>query len=235
MMLGARTGAWAKSGPTAKDYVQDGLIAMWDGIENAGWGVHDPNATVWKELNLSGIDLIGSGDVICIDDGFRFGRDGSVGYMRDGGTKVSKSVASVSACITNLSTKNTWIATFGLDSSNTNGKILSLWNNHYLGTGWNRKPKFVIAGGVNRFATYSVNYTGNDATEAFVDKNSISQESTEGFADNISDNLMIGCRGNNTAWNMIGTIHNLRVYDRKLTADEITANYSVDKARFGIT
>ena len=31
MMLGARTAAWAKSGYTAKDYVQDGLIAMWDG------------------------------------------------------------------------------------------------------------------------------------------------------------------------------------------------------------
>lgn len=40
----------AKSGYTAKDYVQDGLIAMWDGIENAGWGVHDSNATVWKDL-----------------------------------------------------------------------------------------------------------------------------------------------------------------------------------------
>ena len=50
MMLGARTAAWEKSGYTAKDYVQDGLIAMWDGIENAGWGVHDTNATVWKDL-----------------------------------------------------------------------------------------------------------------------------------------------------------------------------------------
>ena len=37
---------------SARDYVQDGLIAMWDGIENAGWGIHDPNATTW-------IDLIG--------------------------------------------------------------------------------------------------------------------------------------------------------------------------------
>ena len=40
----------ANSGPTARDYVQDGLVAMWDGIENAGWGVHDPNATNWVDL-----------------------------------------------------------------------------------------------------------------------------------------------------------------------------------------
>ena len=50
MMLGARTAVWAKSGsvvPTARDYVQDGLVAMWDGIENAGWGVHYYSDTVW--------------------------------------------------------------------------------------------------------------------------------------------------------------------------------------------
>ena len=56
MLIAARAGVWTKSGYTAKDYVQDGLIAMWDGIENAGWGVHDPNATVWKDL-VGGYDL----------------------------------------------------------------------------------------------------------------------------------------------------------------------------------
>ena len=36
--------------PTARDYIQDGLVAMWDGIENAGWGKHDENATNWVDL-----------------------------------------------------------------------------------------------------------------------------------------------------------------------------------------
>ena len=44
--LGAAS-AWA-AGTSA--YVQDGLIACWDGIENAGVGVHNPSATVWKDL-----------------------------------------------------------------------------------------------------------------------------------------------------------------------------------------
>ena len=34
----------------ARDYVQDGLIAMWDGIENSGWGVHDTSTSTWKDL-----------------------------------------------------------------------------------------------------------------------------------------------------------------------------------------
>jgi hypothetical protein len=36
--------------PTARDYVQDGLIAMWDGIENAGWGTHTSDKYSLREL-----------------------------------------------------------------------------------------------------------------------------------------------------------------------------------------
>ena len=35
---------------TAKLYIQDGLVALWDGIENAGWGIHNPDAMMWKNL-----------------------------------------------------------------------------------------------------------------------------------------------------------------------------------------
>ena len=68
-MLGARIGPWRDDAkiPTARDYVQDGLIAMWDGIENAGWGVHDPNATVWK-------DLVGSLDIPLSSDHWVVGK-----------------------------------------------------------------------------------------------------------------------------------------------------------------
>ena len=31
-------------------YITDGLIAHWDGIWNTGIGLHDPDATVWKDL-----------------------------------------------------------------------------------------------------------------------------------------------------------------------------------------
>jgi hypothetical protein len=37
-------------------YITDGLVAMWDGEWNAGGGVHDPNATVWKDLSKNGHD-----------------------------------------------------------------------------------------------------------------------------------------------------------------------------------
>ena len=54
MSIASRQALWTSSSPTAKNYVQDGLVAMWDGIENAGWGVHDATATTWVDL-VSGL------------------------------------------------------------------------------------------------------------------------------------------------------------------------------------
>lgn len=63
MLLGARTAMWGgKRLPyvSAKEYIingvsEDGLVAMWDGIENAGWGVHT------SDTSLAGVDLSGNG------------------------------------------------------------------------------------------------------------------------------------------------------------------------------
>ena len=41
---------------TAASYIKDGLIALWDGIENAGFGIHDDEATVWTDLSGNGYD-----------------------------------------------------------------------------------------------------------------------------------------------------------------------------------
>ena len=48
--------------PTAADYIQDGIVCMYDGIENAGWGIHGQNETKWLDL-ISGsyADLNGKG------------------------------------------------------------------------------------------------------------------------------------------------------------------------------
>ena len=40
--------------PSSADYVQDGLVAQWDGLDNVDTGTHDPTATVWKNLATSG-------------------------------------------------------------------------------------------------------------------------------------------------------------------------------------
>lgn len=51
--------------PSASEYIQDGLIAMWDGVENAGWGHSDSSTRM--------VDLVS--DVATIP--FPAGRDGN--------------------------------------------------------------------------------------------------------------------------------------------------------------
>lgn len=52
MLIAARESfaVHSRGTPTAENYVSDGLVALWDGIENAGYGVHNPTATAWKNL-----------------------------------------------------------------------------------------------------------------------------------------------------------------------------------------
>jgi hypothetical protein len=39
------------------EYVQNGLIAYYDGINNVGTGLHDDNSTIWKDLSGMGNDV----------------------------------------------------------------------------------------------------------------------------------------------------------------------------------
>ena len=39
---------------TTSDYVSEGLSVYWDAIDNAGTGIHDPNAATWKNLGTGG-------------------------------------------------------------------------------------------------------------------------------------------------------------------------------------
>ena len=39
-------------------YIQDGLIAMWDGEWNVGLGTHDDKSPEWKNLVEGGVDLV---------------------------------------------------------------------------------------------------------------------------------------------------------------------------------
>ena len=53
MMLGARTGAWAKRGGgvlTASDMVLDGMLLGFDAIENGGFGITNPDSTTCTSL-----------------------------------------------------------------------------------------------------------------------------------------------------------------------------------------
>ena len=238
MMLGARTAAWAKSGggvPTAKDYVQDGLIAMWDGIENAGWGVHDPNATVWKDLVKGLILKRTNGENVWNDDSAVFdGNNNNVmsvnfSILRDAVYGGSLTIESVFHPTDSTFKGNNALMSYGGDTS----RAIWIW-----GTDCNftyRKSNNKNAGAISNDADNQMTFSSEGVYKAGVRLSNVIQ----GTASDSDDNLIVGRIpfyytqiGNYNAFR--GLIKSLRFYNRAISSAEIVANYAIDKARFNL-
>ena len=228
--LGAHT-------PTAKDYVQDGLIAMWDGIENAGWGVHDPNATVWKDLSGNGYDFNLTQHATILDDSVEGDGQGVIG---DFNYDIVKTPLTIEVCAFDYLKKNTTLEIIGtkfgwgcyygsMNSARTNSVIF------FIG---NRSPDYTKFDGqcfcaINSEDFGSLVYINGakamDVKDYIGGKSYIAKSgiTTIGGVKNLASS--------GYGRFLTGRILYLRLYEREFTIDEIAANYAVDKARFNLT
>lgn len=243
MLVAARTGAWAKIGgvvPTAKDYVQDGLVHLADGIENVGYGVHDPYATTLKDC-VTGFNVCSS--IESVDGGtwlktnFRVDESKFYYYSED-------------ATITTVFTPNDygwwlWDA----------GALLALdgYTGHKVEVGPHISGRYPMA-------TLMTGYSGSSLARVsgtFVKKGinccTLVWHGGSKVFDVFDGDILKGSADCSAvwpegmtkwAWNAFASpyfgeqykfvLHNARCYNRALTAAEIAANYAIDKARFGI-
>ena len=254
-MLGARTGVWSKDGggvPTAKDYVQDGLIAMWDGIENAGWGVHDPNATVWKDL-VGGYDIpLNEGCYTWKDDQIEStlvtpGQyAGIVDIPRLGYAKGSFHVESINVPV-DVKKVNAASSFKGIEASdefwNTGTACEYISYEDYYGFLTNVGSQYQSNWGRSKRFSAPITVTCVDSLNF---KNPGSEPNTFGRNGSMITPHLIGYVGQTWIPNPKGrmrvlkstysiyALKCLRVYDRDLSPDEIAANYAIDKARFDL-
>ena len=222
MMLGARTSAWSKSGYTAKDYVQDGLIIMLDDIENSGFGTNDANATVW-------VDLSGNGNDVDVDL--------TQASWEDGFLKVTGTTCTRDEEITNIATLEVLFRDT-LTSMHPDNKgsffVLGemkgpccLWYDHIVGgskmgltniSSNIAKPKNILA---SRSYTYNPRsyYVNGEPMPLYFPPNTLADA--------------VGCKATAVGGKPI-EIYHVRAYSRALTAEEIAKNYAIDKARFNL-
>ena len=225
MMLGARTGAWAKSGYTAKDYVQDGLIAMWDGIENAGWGVHDQNVTVWK-------DLVGDND-LALQNTAHFDENSLVSANRDNLTALCSArlpYASIEVCaFYDVARNSSGLVCFG--NSVDDKRMFSIRIDSIQTYDGNHMLRLTTR--VDQKCTWAGVHDG-DRHDAYVrGELAIGTKNINNWS---KRNGTFGLSGssNYSSWNFVGEYYSVRLYSRALTAEEIAANYAIDKARFNL-
>ena len=247
-MIAARQIAFGKAAGkslSAKDYVQDGLIAMWDGIENAGWGVHDANATMWKDLTGKGSDW-----KLNPNEGkFSIGIDyvellkyiswTGTGYIAtpswSNDTDIKTLEGVLDTGLVETDNNSSWAVIVSFDLFKKQGPYKSVLIvdiasgiiTHSLGLRY-KNPFLPTERGQNSISCNSddMKYYMNGVEIINISKN-------DNNAYNYSkSNCPLGIYNGHLARHT--KIKNLRIYSRALTADEIAHNYNIDKARFGL-
>ena len=215
MLIGMRNAMLAGGGLSAKSYVQDGLVAMWDGIENAGLGVHDSNATVWADLTGNGHDFSISTAT--------FSNDCINISIRSASLSNGVLASSIGTIETSVKTRTSGYCFIFFNSRNR-----LTWNPSGIAVNPDI-PKSLVEN--SQASTFS----------AIVNTNGVL---SLGYADGIEapiKNWTDWPKGENNqlspdygVYSFVGSLRFIRLYSRALTAAEVAANYAVDKARFNL-
>ena len=213
----------------AAAYVQDGLVACWDGVENAGTGVHDASATVWKDL-VAGREFTLTG-VTVGDNRMTF-----AGAKTSYGSLNATDTANVFLPATNGTVEVVFASTQSgngsqtvLQSSTASGIVMTFLNQNLLITCNASSTRYSASYG---FATNTtaIRYTSANPAAAFQNAGALSASGTG----NTTGSKTTTTIGHNTSdANLFkGHIFCIRVYNRHLTADEIASNRDLDLDRF---
>ena len=248
-------GARQAEGADAFSYIQKGLAACYDGIENAGAGVHDPNATTWADLTGHGHDgTMGSG-VVWTDRGWQTGTStrpvviGPSLAAVTGSETFTLEFAGLRSSTARGVLFGQYAADYGVNmeySANGTGATANSLRLHFLwGLVVNDKRTTL-----NQYTTYgSLAYANGDSatvalTTAPAERGLWKNGVLGTFSDTSQSALEIVNRSTTCPSAIggdfrsggqvpfIGTCNAFRVYDRVLTPDELAINAAVDAVRF---
>lgn len=233
---------------TAKDYVQSGLVAMWDGVENAGWGVHDSAATKW-------IDCISGYEIAIPDNSDVYTWTGS-SLKRTGTGGIAQNISELNQ----TSNADAWTIEIGMSMTTPVVAPSGLTGYQFANFTVNntaRQMRIFSQGNLNVIVTPDANWYHTPGVSlpfsrrTFTLGKTSTETATAGRYDafvGTNGSLMTGTRASRyalggqmnlfavSAWaeTTEAEILFIRRYHRALTPAEIAHNYRVDKLRFGL-
>ena len=216
-----------EEGISAKSYVQNGLVALWDGIENVGYGVHNSNSATW-------VDLVGGRIATLTEHGYfsndAFVCDGLGHAAVDGNRFLLESILHVE--IVYYSESDGILAT--ISGYADNGSIFIKKTGAYVSCNTVQSAGANLKNRVEspNLASASFSYQNLDCITAFV--NGIQSAPVYKFDTCSTTKICFGGRNEYTDVPWKGCIYSIRVYDRNLTEEEVLYNYEIDKERFNI-
>ena len=223
--------------PTAADYIQDGLVALWDAIENGGPGVHDPtlNKNTW-------VEWCGTGWKLDQDRG---------GFFQDdwfGQTEIRTAYNQNYSSALNalLSQTYTWEMTLGevyfTPESNTREYFIGTYgrtssgnfrNIAYYETGTHATgssdvyPSVYVSPNSCLGIVYRCDVEAGSATYTLKENGCLVSERTKSFPTDYACAYIY-------TQPFAHKFHCMRIYDRILTPQELAYNESIDRLRFNL-
>ena len=234
--------------PSAADYIQDGLVAMWDAEENVGFGQHEDNPMVWKDLSGNGLDMLSNGDPVFYD---KYIQPTSVRQMwHTDVTDLMDSVLQdgmvsmelVGEAVPGYQNGNKGCI-FGGGNLTGNGIFITFVQTDIGRIGaWGRVGGAVaqIYGRYNPLGYVSVVSDGTSLTTRYKSQTGTFSQSASVSTPLPSVSTKRFCIGYRYTYSGDNpSIHGekfycIRIYNRPLSALEIEYNYTIDKMRFGL-
>lgn len=238
------------AGYSAMDYVQSGLVAMWDGIENVGYGQpHSSSATTWKDLTGNyDVTYQGSTTPVWSDNYIEFYPVNSQAFYN---SQLNQSNVFGNPCVATIESvihprfsiaRYSGMVGFQGDGSkgieplsHENGSTLCqtrLTDGTQLKMTFNKSE--ICTNNVIRF----VSVFDGVGLKCTVYRN-MTKIKEQSFTNAQFSNLnkvgwYVGRSYSNSACGFDGRIYAVRCYNRVLSGEELMYNYEIDRERFSI-
>ncbi len=224
---------------TAYSYVQKGLVACWDGIDNAGTGVHDATVRTWKDLTGNGYDGTLGSNVTWAENGWQNEADEkpvALGMALSGVTATRDFTVEFAVTPSRAPCREVLFGQFNWDDGSinlerrANGKLRCFFNNAEVDFDsaavlvQNETASFTVTATPGRQAAWKNGVLATAQTAKTITA-LFSSKPTYIGAEQTGDD-------GRKSFNFHGTYHACRVYDHALTDAEITVNNAVDAIRY---
>ncbi|MBR4172506.1 MAG: hypothetical protein IKR48_12725 [Kiritimatiellae bacterium] len=243
--VGVIFGVAAASGHgfNARSYVQRGLVACYDGIENVGINQHDSDSEIWKDLTGNGHDGEVNENVLWNPNGLLNGAPGHPVTVESTGLSAVTATRRFTlefACVPERQTdRESFFSQYGTpcafmvehNSSTRKTGCIRLYGDRAMpdGTAMDFLSPTIFRS--NEFATVTVTVTPQ---LQLVWKNGELSAATVNKIAKLADGCksVIGGEPSRPSQAFFGVFHAFRLYDRVLTEDEIVVNAAIDAIRF---
>ena len=210
-------------------YVQDGLVAFWDGVENAGAGAsHDASASTWKDL-VGGKEFSLTGVTVNADRMTFAGTQSSYGTLSEADTAATFELAKTGTVEIVYASSSSADYQVLLQSSTASGIAYGIYAKTTLIVCNASASCFSLTSGLATNCV-AVRYASAKPSSARANGKALATASASNWS-GADKKTTIGTRTSKANYPFPGSIYAIRLYSRPLTDDEIDANQSLDRLR----